>query len=86
MTEVVNNKSECFSLIMMNFTEVRWKNLIMNYDNMLNGYVALLLLVSPNTQHTHRKSFSVNSTTIIASNRTDSSHFSLTLNDLTLFK
>uniref|UniRef100_A0A671XV84 EF-hand domain-containing protein n=2 Tax=Sparus aurata TaxID=8175 RepID=A0A671XV84_SPAAU len=46
LPEVVNNKSDCFSLIMMNFTEVRWKNLHMNYDNVLNGYVTLLHLVT----------------------------------------
>lgn len=50
LPEVVNNKTDCFSLIMMNFTEIRWKNLHMNYDNLLNGYLALLHLVSLNTQ------------------------------------
>ncbi|XP_036962319.1 sodium channel protein type 4 subunit alpha B-like isoform X1 [Acanthopagrus latus] len=46
LPEVVNNKTDCFSLIMMNFTEIRWKNLHMNYDNLLNGYLALLHLVT----------------------------------------
>ncbi|XP_077411917.1 sodium channel protein type 4 subunit alpha B-like isoform X2 [Vanacampus margaritifer] len=38
----VNNKSECFILPEENFTEVRWKNLEINFDNVLNGFLSLL--------------------------------------------
>ncbi|XP_062256058.1 sodium channel, voltage gated, type VIII, alpha subunit b isoform X2 [Platichthys flesus] len=38
----VNNKSECFALIEANFTEVRWKNVKINFDNVGAGYLALL--------------------------------------------
>ncbi|GLD70851.1 sodium channel protein type 4 subunit alpha B-like protein, partial [Lates japonicus] len=38
----VNNKTECFALINDNFTEVRWKNLKVNYDNVGMGYLSLL--------------------------------------------
>ncbi|XP_054463082.1 sodium channel protein type 4 subunit alpha B [Anoplopoma fimbria] len=41
-TEDVNNKSECFALIEANFTEVRWKNIKVNYDNVGMGYLSLL--------------------------------------------
>ncbi|KAM6941292.1 sodium channel protein type 4 subunit alpha B-like isoform 2-T2 [Lycodopsis pacificus] len=44
LPEVVNNKSECFYLMMENFTEVRWKNTQLNYDDVLNGYLSLLHL------------------------------------------
>ncbi|KAK9516044.1 hypothetical protein VZT92_024006 [Zoarces viviparus] len=44
LPEVVNNKSECFYLMMENFTEVRWKNTHLNYDDVLNGYLSLLHL------------------------------------------
>ncbi|XP_065811002.1 sodium channel, voltage gated, type VIII, alpha subunit b isoform X1 [Labrus bergylta] len=39
---VVNNKSQCFDLINQNFTEVRWKNVKINFDNVGSGYLALL--------------------------------------------
>ncbi|XP_071319684.1 sodium channel protein type 4 subunit alpha B isoform X2 [Trachinotus anak] len=40
--DVINNKTECFALINENFTEVRWKNLKVNYDNVGMGYLSLL--------------------------------------------
>ncbi|XP_062870948.1 sodium channel, voltage gated, type VIII, alpha subunit a isoform X2 [Trichomycterus rosablanca] len=38
----VNNKTECFALIEQNPTEVRWKNVKINFDNVGAGYLALL--------------------------------------------
>ncbi|XP_068576295.1 sodium channel, voltage gated, type VIII, alpha subunit b isoform X1 [Cebidichthys violaceus] len=38
----VNNKTECLALIQSNFTEVRWKNVKINFDNVGAGYLALL--------------------------------------------
>ncbi|KAM9321608.1 sodium channel protein type 8 subunit alpha [Gastrophryne carolinensis] len=38
----VNNQSECENLINQNFTEVRWKNVKINFDNVGAGYLALL--------------------------------------------
>ncbi|XP_036379145.1 sodium channel protein type 4 subunit alpha B-like [Megalops cyprinoides] len=38
----VNNKSDCMELIMMNYTEVRWVNVKVNFDSVANGYLALL--------------------------------------------
>ncbi|TRZ02528.1 hypothetical protein DNTS_026583 [Danionella cerebrum] len=40
--EDVNNKTECFALINANMTEVRWKNVKINFDNVGAGYLALL--------------------------------------------
>ncbi|XP_016340394.1 sodium channel protein type 8 subunit alpha-like isoform X2 [Sinocyclocheilus anshuiensis] len=40
--DVVNNKSECQALIDQNFTEVRWRNVKINFDNVGAGYLALL--------------------------------------------
>ncbi|XP_030632858.1 sodium channel, voltage gated, type VIII, alpha subunit b isoform X1 [Chanos chanos] len=40
--DVVNNKTECFALINANHTEVRWKNVKINFDNVGAGYLALL--------------------------------------------
>ncbi|XP_052396954.1 sodium channel protein type 8 subunit alpha-like isoform X6 [Carassius gibelio] len=40
--DIVNNKTECFELINQNFTEVRWKNVKINFDNVGAGYLALL--------------------------------------------
>ncbi|MED6273336.1 Sodium channel protein type 8 subunit alpha [Characodon lateralis] len=40
--DVVNNKTECFALINLNYTEVRWKNVKINFDNVGAGYLALL--------------------------------------------
>nr|XP_046249004.1 sodium channel protein type 4 subunit alpha B-like [Scatophagus argus] len=42
--DLVNNKSDCFSLIMQNFTEVRWKSVKIHYDNVANGYLSLVHL------------------------------------------
>ncbi|XP_052340777.1 sodium channel protein type 8 subunit alpha-like isoform X8 [Oncorhynchus keta] len=38
----VNNKTQCLALIEQNFTEVRWKNVKINFDNVGAGYLALL--------------------------------------------
>uniref|UniRef100_A0A8C5GXU1 Sodium channel protein n=1 Tax=Gouania willdenowi TaxID=441366 RepID=A0A8C5GXU1_GOUWI len=38
----VNNKTECLALIIQNYTEVRWKNVKINFDNVGAGYLALL--------------------------------------------
>lgn len=43
--DVVNNKTQCEALIMQNFTEVRWKNVKINFDNVGAGYLALLQVV-----------------------------------------
>uniref|UniRef100_A0A8C5DWJ3 Sodium channel protein n=1 Tax=Gouania willdenowi TaxID=441366 RepID=A0A8C5DWJ3_GOUWI len=40
--DLVNNKSECEALIRDNHTEVRWKNVKINFDNVGAGYLALL--------------------------------------------
>ncbi|XP_075880675.1 sodium channel protein type 8 subunit alpha-like isoform X3 [Nelusetta ayraudi] len=40
--DVVNNKTQCLALILDNFTEVRWKNVKINFDNVGAGYLALL--------------------------------------------
>lgn len=55
LAEAVANKSDCVSLIDANYHEVRWKNTKLNYDNVMNGYVSLLHLVSVGTQHVHKK-------------------------------
>uniref|UniRef100_A0A672PNQ7 Sodium channel protein n=1 Tax=Sinocyclocheilus grahami TaxID=75366 RepID=A0A672PNQ7_SINGR len=38
----VDNRTECFALISANHTEVRWKNVKINFDNVGAGYLALL--------------------------------------------
>ncbi|XP_074489561.1 sodium channel, voltage gated, type VIII, alpha subunit b isoform X6 [Sebastes fasciatus] len=38
----VNNKTECFALMEQNYSEVRWKNVKINFDNVGAGYLALL--------------------------------------------
>lgn len=43
--DVVNNKSQCVALMKDNFTEVRWKNVKINFDNVGAGYLALLQVV-----------------------------------------
>ena len=43
--ETVNNKTECFALIHANNTEVRWRNVKINFDNVGAGYLALLQVV-----------------------------------------
>ncbi|XP_044141388.1 sodium channel protein type 8 subunit alpha [Bufo gargarizans] len=40
--DVVNNKTDCENLIYQNYTEVRWKNVKINFDNVGAGYLALL--------------------------------------------
>ncbi|XP_034394825.1 sodium channel protein type 4 subunit alpha B, partial [Cyclopterus lumpus] len=40
--EDVNNRSECFALMEANLTEIRWKNIKVNYDNVGLGYLSLL--------------------------------------------
>ncbi|KAM9843922.1 sodium channel protein type 4 subunit alpha B [Aulostomus maculatus] len=40
--DAVNNKSECDSLIEAGYTEVRWKNIKVNFDNVGMGYLSLL--------------------------------------------
>ncbi|XP_075951382.1 sodium channel, voltage gated, type VIII, alpha subunit a isoform X5 [Anarhichas minor] len=40
--DVVNNKTQCEALMKQNFTEVRWKNVKINFDNVGAGYLALL--------------------------------------------
>ncbi|KAM3877860.1 sodium channel, voltage gated, type VIII, alpha subunit b [Diretmus argenteus] len=42
LPDVVNNKSECFALINANYSEVRWRNVKINFDNVGAGYLALL--------------------------------------------
>lgn len=46
LPDEVNNKTQCLALIQENFTEVRWKNLKVNYDNVGMGYLSLLQVVS----------------------------------------
>ncbi|XP_048110700.1 LOW QUALITY PROTEIN: sodium channel, voltage gated, type VIII, alpha subunit b [Alosa alosa] len=40
--EEVNNRTQCFELINSNHSEVRWKNVKINFDNVGAGYLALL--------------------------------------------
>ncbi|XP_007565048.1 sodium channel protein type 4 subunit alpha B-like [Poecilia formosa] len=40
--EEVNNKSQCFDLIEENFSEVRWRNTKLNFDNVGMGFLSLL--------------------------------------------
>lgn len=55
-SEDVNNKTECLTLIESNFTEVRWKNVKVNFDNVGMGYLSLLQVVSCNTQNVRLQS------------------------------
>lgn len=41
----VNNRTQCEALIQQNFTEVRWRNVKINFDNVGAGYLALLQVV-----------------------------------------
>lgn len=43
--ETVDNKTQCLELINQNHTEVRWKNVKINFDNVGAGYLALLQVV-----------------------------------------
>lgn len=47
--KVVDNKTECVALMEANFSEVRWKNVKVNYDNVGMGYLSLLQVVSLRT-------------------------------------
>ncbi|KAM6038647.1 sodium channel protein type 8 subunit alpha isoform 9-T10 [Theristicus caerulescens] len=40
--EIVNNKTDCEALMPPNSTEIRWKNVKINFDNVGAGYLALL--------------------------------------------
>lgn len=51
----VNNKTQCFELINANNTEVRWKNVKINFDNVGAGYLALLQVVSFFVHDTHAR-------------------------------
>lgn len=51
--KVVDNKTECVALIEANFSEVRWKNVKVNYDNVGIGYLSLLQVVSLRTSRLH---------------------------------
>ncbi|TKS91206.1 Sodium channel protein type 4 subunit alpha B [Collichthys lucidus] len=42
LPELVDNKTECFALMKNNLTDVRWKNVKVNYDNVGMGYLSLL--------------------------------------------
>ncbi|XP_054473116.1 sodium channel, voltage gated, type VIII, alpha subunit b isoform X3 [Anoplopoma fimbria] len=42
LPDVVNNKTECYAFINANYSEVRWKNVKINFDNVGAGYLALL--------------------------------------------
>ncbi|XP_074521311.1 sodium channel protein type 4 subunit alpha B-like [Halichoeres trimaculatus] len=44
--EDLNNKSECLALITANFTEVRWKNLHLTFDNVVSGYQSLFVMAA----------------------------------------
>lgn len=44
--DVVNNKTECEAKMAPNSTEIRWKNVKINFDNVGAGYLALLQVVS----------------------------------------
>uniref|UniRef100_A0A8B9NR69 Sodium channel protein n=1 Tax=Accipiter nisus TaxID=211598 RepID=A0A8B9NR69_9AVES len=43
---IVNNKTDCEALMPPNSTEIRWKNVKINFDNVGAGYLALLQVVS----------------------------------------
>lgn len=46
LSELIDNKSDCVTLIMANFSEVRWKSLKSNFDSVMDSYLSLLQLVS----------------------------------------
>uniref|UniRef100_A0A8C7YC86 Sodium channel protein n=1 Tax=Oryzias sinensis TaxID=183150 RepID=A0A8C7YC86_9TELE len=43
--EIVNNKSQCIGLMEENNTDIRWRNVKINFDNVGAGYLALLQVV-----------------------------------------
>ena len=45
LPDQVNNKTECLALMNANYSEVRWKNVKINFDNVGAGYLALLQVV-----------------------------------------
>ncbi|KAE8295944.1 Sodium channel protein type 4 subunit alpha B Voltage-gated sodium channel subunit alpha Nav1.4b [Larimichthys crocea] len=42
--DIVNNRSQCLTMMEENYTEVSWENAKSNYDNVGNGYLSLLQL------------------------------------------
>uniref|UniRef100_A0A3Q2P5V8 Sodium channel protein n=1 Tax=Fundulus heteroclitus TaxID=8078 RepID=A0A3Q2P5V8_FUNHE len=42
LPDEVDNKTQCLALIEQNFTDVRWKNIKINFDNVGMGYLSLL--------------------------------------------
>lgn len=44
--DVVDNRTECFLLILENSTEVRWKNLQLNFDSVSDGFLGLFVLAA----------------------------------------
>uniref|UniRef100_A0A8D0LBD0 Sodium channel protein n=1 Tax=Sphenodon punctatus TaxID=8508 RepID=A0A8D0LBD0_SPHPU len=44
--DIVNNLTDCQMLMSPNSTEIRWKNVKINFDNVGAGYLALLQIVS----------------------------------------
>lgn len=58
-TSVVDNKTQCFELINLNYSEVRWKNVKINFDNVGAGYLALLQVVRASHLVAHRIHFFV---------------------------
>lgn len=56
-TSVVDNKTQCFELINQNYSEVRWKNVKINFDNVGAGYLALLQVVRASHLVAHRIHF-----------------------------
>lgn len=43
--EIVNNKSQCIGVMEENNTDIRWRNVKINFDNVGAGYLALLQVV-----------------------------------------
>lgn len=64
--DLVNNKTECLNLIMANFTEVRWKNIKVHFDNVAMGYLSLLHMVSVKSEHTLNMTQKQTSTTDVS--------------------
>lgn len=60
----VNNRTQCEALIHQNFTEVRWKNVKINFDNVGAGYLALLQVVRVSHLATASLSKSISSFTL----------------------
>ncbi|XP_068169883.1 sodium channel protein type 4 subunit alpha B-like [Antennarius striatus] len=45
-SEDVNNKSECYTLMMENYTEIRWKKMDSNFDDVMKGFLSLQQLAT----------------------------------------